>query len=87
MKKAMDELTEEKSNELREVQIPSSQMKIEGMIGKGGFGTVHLATYRGTKVALKQLSNVTEENVLRFRHECFLMKNLNHPHVDRKSVV
>jgi hypothetical protein len=66
---------------------------------------VNLATYRGNKVAMKQVSSareqtpvlpsppplpplpsaqlltVTEENVLRFRHECFLMKNLAHPNV------
>ncbi|GMI51154.1 hypothetical protein TeGR_g2813, partial [Tetraparma gracilis] len=27
------------------------------------------------------LLTVNEENVLRFRHECFLMKNLSHPNV------
>ncbi|GMI55003.1 hypothetical protein TeGR_g1890, partial [Tetraparma gracilis] len=47
----------------------------------GAFGVVNLATYRGTKVAMKQLLTVNEENVLRFRHECFLMKNLSHPNV------
>ena len=45
------------------------------------FGVVNLATYRGAKVAVKQLLKVTDENVTRFRHECFLMKNLAHPHV------
>jgi hypothetical protein len=30
---------------------------------------------------MKQLLTVNNENVLRFRHECFLMKNLSHPHV------
>jgi hypothetical protein len=42
---------------------------------------VNLATYRGAKVAVKQLLTVTDENVTRFRHECFLLKNLAHPHV------
>jgi hypothetical protein len=42
---------------------------------------VNLASYRGTKVAMKQLLTVNEENVLRFRHECFLMKNLSHPNI------
>ena len=83
MKKAMDELSKEKSNELKEVIIKSSEVKIESLIGKGGFGEVHLATYRGTKVALKTLLNMNKENVQRFRHECFLTKNLNHPHVVR----
>jgi hypothetical protein len=30
---------------------------------------------------MKQLITVNDENVLRFRHECFLMKNLSHPNV------
>ena len=83
MKKAMEQLTEEKCNELRGVIIPSSEVKIKGLLGKGGFGEVHLATYQGSEVALKTLLDMNEENVLRFRHECFLMKNLNHPHVVR----
>jgi hypothetical protein len=37
--------------------------------------TAHLPLFRA------QLLTVTEENVLRFRHECFLMKNLSHPNV------
>jgi hypothetical protein len=45
------------------------------------FGVVNLATYQGNKVAMKQLLTVNQENVLRFRHECFLMKNLSHPNV------
>jgi hypothetical protein len=30
---------------------------------------------------MKQLLTVSEENVMRFRHECFLTKNLSHPNV------
>jgi hypothetical protein len=45
------------------------------------FGVVNLAIYRGSRVAVKQLQTLNEENVLRFRHECFLMKNLSHPNV------
>jgi hypothetical protein len=37
--------------------------------------TAHLPLFRA------QLLTVTEENVLRFRHECFLMKNLSHVNV------
>ena len=83
MKKAMEQLTEEKCNELRGVIIPSSEVKIKGLLGKGGFCEVHLATYQGSEVALKTLLDMNEENVFRFRQECFLMKNLNHPHVVR----
>ena len=61
--------------------VKSSDLIIEGMLGKGGFGVVHLGSYKGVKVAVKQLLEIIDENVDRFRFECFLMKNLRHPNV------
>ncbi|GMI19186.1 hypothetical protein TeGR_g6231 [Tetraparma gracilis] len=81
MVQALEEVSKERQDELKEVMMDSKELKIDKLLGKGGFGVVNLATYRGTKVAMKQLLTVTEENVLRFRHECFLMKNLAHPNV------
>ncbi|GMI38661.1 hypothetical protein TeGR_g5775 [Tetraparma gracilis] len=78
---ALEAVSKERQDELKEVMIDSSELKIDRLLGKGGFGVVNLATYRGTNVAMKQLLTVNEENVLRFRHECFLMKNLSHPNV------
>ncbi|GMI38924.1 hypothetical protein TeGR_g3516, partial [Tetraparma gracilis] len=78
---ALQSVSKERQDELREVMIESKDIKVEKLLGKGGFGVVNLATYRGAKVAVKQLLKVTDENVTRFRHECFLMKNLAHPHV------
>ncbi|GMI53207.1 hypothetical protein TeGR_g7560, partial [Tetraparma gracilis] len=78
---ALEAVSKERQDELKEVMMESKELKIDRLLGKGGFGVVNLATYQGTKVAMKQLLKVNEENVLRFRHECFLMKNLSHPNV------
>jgi hypothetical protein len=45
------------------------------------FGVVNLANYKGTQVAMKQLLSINDENVMRFRFECFLMKGLRHPNI------
>jgi hypothetical protein len=42
---------------------------------------VNLGTYRGRKIAIKQLITINSESVARFRFECFLMKGLRHPHI------
>ncbi|GMI20413.1 hypothetical protein TeGR_g7083 [Tetraparma gracilis] len=81
MVSALEAVSKERQDELKEVMMESKELKIDRLLGKGGFGVVNLATYRGAKVAMKQLLTVNEENVLRFRHECFLMKNLSHPNV------
>ncbi|GMI25561.1 hypothetical protein TeGR_g10462 [Tetraparma gracilis] len=80
---ALESVSKERQDELKEVMIDSKEVKAERMLGKGGFGVVNLALYRGGRVAMKQLLTVNEENVLRFRRECFLMKNLSHPNVVR----
>ncbi|GMI38379.1 hypothetical protein TeGR_g13292 [Tetraparma gracilis] len=81
MVEALQSVSKERQDELKEVMIDSMELKIDKLLGKGGFGVVNLGTYRSIKVAVKQLLTVNEENVLRFRHECFLMKNLSHPNV------
>ena len=85
MKKAVDDLSNEerRENELKEVLIPSSEVLTNRVIGKGGFGVVHLADFKGQKVAVKTLLEINDESLRRFRFECFLMKNLRHPNVVR----
>ncbi|GMI30069.1 hypothetical protein TeGR_g6473 [Tetraparma gracilis] len=78
---ALEAVSKERQDELKEVMMESKELKVDRLLGKGGFGVVNLAIYRGSKVAMKQLLTVNEENVLRFRHECFLMKNLSHPNI------
>ncbi|GMH95698.1 hypothetical protein TL16_g13218, partial [Triparma laevis f. inornata] len=81
MKKAMEDQGKERSDELRQVLIPSSEVKIVSLLGQGAFGTVNLGTYKDQEVAIKQLISIDEESVQRFRFECFLMKELRHPNV------
>ena len=81
MKAAMDGLEEMRKDELKEVLIKSSEVKVSRLLGKGGFGVVNLATYRGQQTAMKQLLTINDESVKRFRFECFLMKSLRHPNI------
>ena len=83
MHKAMEKMSEEKSDELRGVLVDSKLVETSVMIGKGGFGEVHLGTYDNQEVAVKRLLDISEESIDRFRFECFLMKNLRHPHIVR----
>ncbi len=81
MERAMKALSKERAEELKGVLIEPDAVQIDRMIGKGGFGVVYLGVYNGKKVAVKQLLQIDEESVERFRFECFLMKSLRHPHV------
>ena len=67
MKLAMEELEKKRKDELGEVLISSSEVKVERLLGKGGFGIVNLATYRRQKVAMKQLLTINDDSVKRFR--------------------
>jgi len=78
---ALTDLSEARGDELRGVLIPSSEVKVERLLGKGAFGVVNLATYKGGQIAVKQLIRIEDESVTRFRFECFLMKSLRHPNI------
>ena len=67
MKEAMDGLEKEQKDELKEVLIDSKEVKVDRLLGKGGFGVVNLATYRGQPTAMKQLLTINDESVKRFR--------------------
>ncbi|GMI28081.1 hypothetical protein TeGR_g7328, partial [Tetraparma gracilis] len=81
MKKTMEELKPGKKDELRTVLVQSSDVKIQSLLGQGGMGKVHLASYKGQQVAVKQLLNITDEHCRRFRRECFITKELSHPNI------
>ena len=67
MKAALDGLEKKQKDELNEVLICSSEVKVSRLLGKGGFGVVNLATYRGQPTAMKQLLTINDESVKRFR--------------------
>ena len=81
MDAALKQLSENRVDDLEKVLIPSADIKLLQMLGKGANGEVHLAEYQGKKIALKRLLRITEESVERFRFECFLMKDLRHPNI------
>jgi len=67
MRQALAGLEKKQKDELEEVLIESSGVKVDRLLGKGGFGVVNLATYRGQKTAMKQLLTINDESVKRFR--------------------
>jgi len=67
MKKAMTNVSTQRQAELKGVLIPSSEVKIDRLLGKGGFGVVNLATYNGQYVAMKQLLTIEDDSVKIFR--------------------
>ena len=89
MKKALEEIEQEREDELRTVLIDSSKINIVSLLGQGAFGTVSLATYKRDEsseeqqVAVKQLMSIDDESIERFRFECFLTKELVHPNIVR----
>ncbi|GMH90963.1 hypothetical protein TrVE_jg13145 [Triparma verrucosa] len=81
MKDALDSLSKERSNLLKEVMIPSKEILLMDLLGKGGNGEVHLAMFRNQRIALKRIVRIDQESVKRFRFECFMMKELRHPNI------
>lgn len=62
--------------------IPFDEMTIEDEIGRGAFGVVYSARWRGSKVAVKKLlSDVSEKDLDDFKSEAVTMTNLR-PHVN-----
>lgn len=53
------------------------------MIGKGSFGEVFKAKYKGQIVAVKTLKSIDEETVDRFKAEVLLSSDLRHANVVR----
>ena len=67
MKSALNGLEKRQKDELKEVLIQGTEVNVSRLLGKGGFGVVNLATYRGQQTAVKQLLTINDESVKRFR--------------------
>jgi len=67
--------------ELQRLMIKAEDMQTEECIGKGSFGEVFKANYRGQTVAVKTLKNVDTETLDRFRDEILLMNDLKHGNI------
>ena len=83
MRASLDSMNRQRFDELREVIVSSEDVKIVRLLKEGGFGSVHLGTFKGGQVAIKQMKRITRSGMDRFRFECFLMKSLRHPNVVR----
>jgi len=70
-----------KSNEHVKFTIPIEDIEIVKRIGEGANGTVYLARWRGTEVAIKslKLSENSEEESEEFETEASLLSSLRHP--------
>ncbi|GMI34773.1 hypothetical protein TeGR_g10370, partial [Tetraparma gracilis] len=61
--------------------LPAGEIETEEMIGKGSFGEVFKAKYKGQIVAVKTLKSIDEETVDRFKAEVLLSSDLRHANV------
>lgn len=66
--------------------IVRDRYKIEGLLGKGGFGAVYLVRdqrVRGNLFALKELVDTNKQERARFAFECEVLKRLDYPSLPR----
>ena len=71
-----------KISERGEWEIPKSSLKVFDCIGKGSFGTVHIASWRSTKVACKILQRSSENFCIsEFRSELQSLSQIRHPNI------
>jgi len=66
---------------LKKLLINAKDLVTEECIGKGSFGEVFKASYRGSTVAVKTMKTVEIEALDRFREEILLMSDLHHPNI------
>ncbi|AVL94173.1 putative serine/threonine protein kinase receptor [Megavirus vitis] len=64
-------------------EIDFDELEMSEILGSGGYGMVHKATWKGTEVAVKVMASesITKENERAFRDEVKVMTNLRHPNV------
>lgn len=70
-----------KRNVQNDWEIPYDSLEIYEVIGSGAFGEVYKARWRGTMVAVKKLSKITEEFLKDFETELAIVQRLHHPNV------
>ena len=69
-------------DQLAALRVEPSSVVIKKLnIGRGASGDVHLAEWNSAKIAVKQLTMVTEDTLKVFKHEILLMSQLRHPNI------
>ncbi|KAI3432711.1 hypothetical protein D9Q98_004254 [Chlorella vulgaris] len=78
-------LLQDRGNHQQAWQIRYEELRLEREIGRGSFGTVHLADWRATPVAVKQLNELlgtgsqSSPVLAALRRESDIMRRLSHP--------
>eukprot|EP01121_Diplochlamys_sp_Union-15-3_P019357 TRINITY_DN7282_c0_g1_i2.p1 TRINITY_DN7282_c0_g1~~TRINITY_DN7282_c0_g1_i2.p1 ORF type:complete len:674 (-),score=78.95 TRINITY_DN7282_c0_g1_i2:61-1956(-) len=64
-------------------QFDLSELQLQTRIGRGNFGEVFKADWKGTVVAVKRLpsNKFTQQSLLEFAREALMMKSLRHPNI------
>ena len=65
------------------MKIHRKDLTIDHVVASGSFGKVSMGYYEENSVAVKQLLKLTQDDIDRFKFECFLSKELRHPHIVR----
>ena len=65
------------------MKIHRKDLTIDHVVASGSFGKVNMGYYEENSVAVKQLLKLTQDDIDRFKFECFLSKELRHPHIVR----
>jgi len=73
--------TSEVDDALRKLLINAKDLVTEEQIGKGSFGEVFKASYRGSTVAVKTMKTVEMSSLDRFREEILIMADLHHSNI------
>jgi len=67
---------------LQRLEIKVTDVTIlQRTIGAGTFGDVHKAKYKGTLIAIKQMTSITAHSMKEFRHEILLLSQMRHPNI------
>jgi len=65
------------------LMIVGKELVGDEKIGKGAFGEVVKATYRGALVAVKTMKTVDEKNIMKFKDEIIMTQDLYHENIVR----
>ena len=56
------------------MRLDANEIEVKEVIGRGAFGKVSRGSYKGREVAVKEVLRFTQEDLDRFKFECFLSK-------------
>jgi LIM domain kinase 1 len=72
------------NKELFECEINKKDLEIdfENILGKGSFGNVYKGKWFGTEVAIKEMIEIEDENIIKLiSREISILRNVRHPNI------